>query len=66
MDGQWREPNERKSWDDYACRTAEYAFSYSGDLDMLKNEKYHKHWLSIEGKLQSSNMMQVGGRRPKG
>ncbi len=49
---QWRDENERKNWDNYAKRTAEYAFSFAGDRDLNRNQKYIEHWLRIEGNVE--------------
>jgi hypothetical protein len=37
-------------WDDYAPRTARYAFSQAGDRQAAILEKYRAHWLHLEGR----------------
>ncbi len=57
---QWRDETERKNWDNYAKRTAEYAFSFAGDRDLDRNQRYVEHWLRIEhDKLQERKYRKV-------
>jgi len=37
-------------WEDYAHRTARYAFSPAGDRQAAILEKYRDHWLGLEGR----------------
>ncbi len=50
----WRSQNERKNWNDYAKRTANYAFSFAGDRDLERNQKYIEHWQKVEGGAEKS------------
>lgn len=45
---------EGRNWQDYARRTAAYAFSPAGDRDLDKLAKYIKHWKTIENKYQTT------------
>ncbi len=38
------------NWDDYAERTAKYAFSTDGDRQFAKLHKYRRQWLRLEGR----------------
>lgn len=40
---------ESRNWQQYAERTANYAFGPAGDRDLMKNEKYHDLWRMVEG-----------------
>lgn len=44
-----RETTESRNWDDYAQRTARYAFSYAGDRQAATLEKYRERWIRLEG-----------------
>ena len=45
-----RETPEGRHWEDYAQRTARYAFSPAGDRQAAILEKYRDHWLRLEGR----------------
>ena len=45
-----RETAESRNWEDYAQRTARYAFSYAGDRQAATLEKYREHWIRLEGR----------------
>ena len=55
-----RETPENRNWDDYAQRTARYAFSYAGDRQTATLEKYREHWIRLEGREPA----QVQSREP--
>lgn len=44
-----RSQAENRDWDDYARRTARYAFGAAGDRQTVVLEKYRKQWASLEG-----------------
>ena len=43
-----RENPESHNWDDYSRRTAAYAFSAKGDIEVKKYIKYKQQWLELE------------------
>ena len=45
-----RETPEGRHWEDYAQRTARYAFSPAGDRQAAILETYRDHWLRLEGR----------------
>lgn len=45
-----RETPEGRHWDDYAQRTARYAFSLPADRQAATLEKYRSQWLQLEGR----------------
>ncbi|WP_248886492.1 TraI/MobA(P) family conjugative relaxase [Acidithiobacillus acidisediminis] len=45
-----REKEEGRDWDDYAQRTARYAYSVAGDRQAAELEKYRQQWLKLEGR----------------
>ena len=45
-----KQNKDGKNWDDYALRTARYAFSASGDRQVEQCAKYQKQWKKIENR----------------
>jgi hypothetical protein len=45
-----KQNKDGKNWDDYAQRTARYAFSASGDRQVEQCAKYQKQWKKIENR----------------
>jgi len=45
-----REKSEGRDWNDYAQRTARYAFGADGDHQAAKMWKYRAQWLRLEGR----------------
>ncbi len=41
---------ERRDWDDYAQRTARYAYSAAADRQVVDLEKYREPWARLEGR----------------
>lgn len=41
---------ESRDWNDYAQRTARYAFSAGGDRQVEQLDKYAEHWRKLEGR----------------
>ena len=41
---------ETRNWDDYAKRTAKYAFSAAGDRQVYQLDKYQELWEKLEGR----------------
>jgi len=51
-------------WTDYAKRTADYAFGYSGDLALEKRKKFVQQWRSLENETTRANRRTLGkGKR---
>ena len=53
------EQNSHK-WDDYAKRTADFAFGPKGDSELLTWAKYKKDWLKVEGR-EEVQKQKIGG-----
>lgn len=45
-----RSTAEQRDWDDYAQRTARYAYSAAGDRQVVDLEKYREPWARLEGR----------------
>ena len=45
-----REKAESRDWNDYAQRTARYAYSVAGDRQVAQVSKYRERWLKLEGR----------------
>ena len=45
-----REKEEGRDWNDYAQRTARYAYSVAGDRQVAQVSKYREQWLKLEGR----------------
>ena len=45
-----REVPEGRNWEDYAQRTARYAFSLPADRQAATLEKYRERWIRLEGR----------------
>jgi hypothetical protein len=45
-----RQQDEGRNWDDYAQRTARYAFSASSDRQTADLDKYRRQWENLEGR----------------
>ena len=45
-----RENDEGRDWNDYAQRTARYAYSVAGDRQVAQLGKYREQWLKLEGR----------------
>lgn len=45
-----REKDEGRDWNDYAQRTARYAYSVAGDRQVAELGKYQEQWLKLEGR----------------
>lgn len=56
-----REKNERRNWEQYAERTANYAFGVAGDRELIRHAAYIDHWRRIEG--QKSDNQEHGKKR---
>ena len=41
---------EQRDWDDYAQRTARYAYSAAADRQVVDLEKYREPWARLEGR----------------
>jgi hypothetical protein len=45
-----RQKDEGRDWDDYARRTARYAYSFAGDRQTAELMKYRQQWEKLEGR----------------
>jgi hypothetical protein len=45
-----RQKDEGRNWDDYAQRTARYAYSAAGDRQAADIGKYRQQWEKLEGR----------------
>ena len=45
-----RQTDESRDWNDYAQRTARYAYSAAGDRQATELVKYQQHWIELESK----------------
>jgi hypothetical protein len=59
-----RDQAEGRNWNEYAQRTAAYAFSFQGDRQADSLSKYRQQWLAMEGRAerQEQNRQQVQER----
>jgi RepB DNA-primase from phage plasmid/Relaxase/Mobilisation nuclease domain/Large polyvalent protein-associated domain 7 len=46
-----RPEGEARNWDDYAQRTARYAYSAAGDRQVAALDKYNGQWMALEGRM---------------
>ena len=44
-----RNGEKRRNWHDYAKRTADYAFGFAGDRELIKRERLVPSWRRVEG-----------------
>lgn len=56
-----REKKEARNWEQYAERTANYAFGVAGDRELIRHAAYIDHWRRIEG--QKSDNQEHGKKR---
>ena len=56
-----RQDGEDRNWDDYAQRTARYAYSAAGDRQAVELAKYRWQWERLEGQLAGM----AGGEGPQ-
>ncbi len=45
-----RQRDEARNWNDYAQRTARYAYGAAGDRQVAELEKYRERWAKLEGR----------------
>jgi hypothetical protein len=57
-----RQADEGRDWNDYAQRTARYAFSAAGDRQAVELEKYRSQWEKLEGREVVQKQQRQRGR----
>jgi hypothetical protein len=62
-----RDQAESRNWNEYAQRTAVYAFSFQGDRQVDSLSKYRQQWLALEERAerQEQNRQQVHERQSR-
>lgn len=59
-----RSQGENRDWDDYAQRTARYAFGAAGNRQAATLTKYRDQWVAMEGQRQSARQLNNDSERP--
>ncbi|MGC9128664.1 MAG: hypothetical protein ACP5GA_08050, partial [Acidithiobacillus sp.] len=59
-----REKSEGHKWDDYAQRTARYAYSAAGDRQAEQLAKYREQWERLEGRAPQQQQQRGLDRGP--
>lgn len=59
-----REKDEGRDWNDYAKRTARFAYSLEGGRQTAGLSKYRRQWQTLEGREPQLPQVQAGPQRP--